>query len=83
MEDLVFESLRASVAALLAEPVWGELGLDARRMRRHALDRLERLGVLDRYRKLVPQQLERCGFPVERLTKRLGAGLVKGLVADA
>src|SRR5204863_8156401 len=27
MEDLVFESIRASVAAHLAEPVWEELGL--------------------------------------------------------
>lgn len=82
MEDLVFECVRASVSALLAEPVWAELGLDARRMRRHALQRLERLGVLDRYRKLVPQQLERCGFPIERLTRRLGQGLMKGLIAD-
>jgi hypothetical protein len=83
MEDLVFESIRASVAALLAEPVWAELGLPARRMRRHALDRLERLGVLHRYRTLVPEQLERCGFPVTRLRRRLGQGLVKGLIADA
>lgn len=82
MEDLVFESVRASVAALLAEPVWSELGLDPRSMRRHALQRLERLGVLERYRLLIPQQLERCGFPVEKLKKRLGRGLVKGLAAD-
>jgi len=83
IEDLVFESIRASVAALLAEPVWGELGLPAKRMRRHALDRLERLGVLHRYRTLVPEQLERCGFPAARLRRRLGQGLVKGLIADA
>jgi hypothetical protein len=83
MEDLVFESVRASVAALLAEPVWAELGLDPRRMRRHALERLEELGVLERYRTLVPQQLERCGFPVARLQRRLGQGLVKGLVSNA
>ena len=82
MEDLVFESVRASVSALLAEPVWSELGLEARAMRRHALERLERLGVLDRYRKLVPEQLARCGFPVAKLTRRLGKGLVRGLVAD-
>jgi hypothetical protein len=82
MEDLVFESVRASAAALLAEPVWSELGLPARQMRKHALERLEKLGVLDRYRKLVPQQLERCGFPVERLQRRLGRDLLKGLVAD-
>jgi hypothetical protein len=82
MEDLVFESVRASVAALLAEPVWGELGLPSRRMRRHALERLERLGVLHRYRTLVPDQLERCGFPAARLRRRLGQGLVKGLIAD-
>ena len=81
-EDLVFESVRASVAALLAEPVWGELGLPARQMRRHALERLERLGVLHRYRTLVPDQLERCGFPAGRLRRRLGRGLVKGLIAD-
>ena len=43
-------------------------------MRRHALERLERQGVLARYRTLVPQQLERCGFPVHRLKKRLGTG---------
>ena len=73
MEDLVFESVRASVAALLAEPVWSELGLDQKRMRRHALERLERQGVLARYRTLVPQQLERCGFPVHRLKQRLGS----------
>ena len=79
MEDLLFESVRASVAALLAEPVWAELGLDARQMRRHALERLERLGVLHRYRELIPQQLERCGFPVAKLKKRLGRGLVTGL----
>jgi len=83
MEDLVFESIRASVAALFAEPVWGELDLPARRMRRHALDRLERLGVLHRYRTLVPDQLERCGFPAARLRRRLGQGLVKGLIRDA
>lgn len=83
MEDLVFESVRASVAALLAEPVWSELGLSGREMRRHALERLEQLGVLERYRKLVPQQLERCGFPIARLQRRLGSGLVKGLIADA
>jgi hypothetical protein len=82
MEDLVYECVRASVSALLAEPVWGELGLEGRKMRRHGLERLERLGILDRYRKLVPQQLERCGFPVARLTRRLGTGLVKGLIAD-
>lgn len=81
-EDLVFESVRASVAALLAEPVWAELGLPARQMRRHALDRLERAGVLHRYRTLVPEQLERCGFPAARLRRRLGRGLVKGLIAD-
>lgn len=81
-EDLVFECVRASVAALLAEPVWAELGLPARQMRRHALERLERQGVLHRYRTLVPDQLERCGFPVDRLRRRLGRGLVKGLVAD-
>ena len=83
MEDLVFECVRASVAALLAEPVWNELGLPPRKMRRHALERLERLGVLDRYRKQVPQQLETCGFPVHKLTRRLGRGLVKGLTDDA
>jgi hypothetical protein len=83
MEDLVFECVRASVAALLAEPVWGELGLQPRKMRRHAVDRLERLGVLHRYRTLVPDQLERCGFPADRLRRRLGRGLVKGLVDDA
>jgi hypothetical protein len=83
MEDLMFESIRASVAALLAEPVWSELGLPARQMRHHALDRLERLGVLHRYRTLVPEQLERCGFPAARLRRRLGQGLVRGLVADA
>ena len=83
MEDLVFESVRASVAALLAEPVWGELELPARRMRQHALERLERLGVLHRYRTLVPDQLERCGFPTRRLRRRLGQGLVKGLTSDA
>lgn len=83
MEDLVFESVRASVAALLAEPVWGELGLPPRQMRRHALERLERVGVLHRYRTLVPDQLERCGFPSGRLRRRLGQGLVKGLIADA
>ncbi len=83
MEDLVFESVRASVAALLAEPVWGELGLPPREMRRHALERLERQGVLHRYRTLVPDQLERCGFPTVRLRRRLGRGLVKGLVSDA
>jgi len=82
MEDLVFESIRASVAALLAEPVWSELELPKRRMRRHALDRLETLGVLHRYRSLVPDQLDRCGFPTERLRRRLGTGLVKGLIAD-
>jgi len=81
-EDLVFESVRASVAALLAEPVWSELGLPHREMRRHALERLERLGVLNRYRILVPDQLERCGFPVGKLRRRLGRGLVKGLIAD-
>jgi hypothetical protein len=81
-EDLVFESLRASVAALLAEPVWGELGLPMRQMRRHALERLERVGVLHKYRTLVPDQLERCGFPAGRLRRRLGRGLVKGLIAD-
>jgi len=81
-EDLVFESVRASVAALLAEPVWGELGLPIRQMRRHALERLERLGVLHRYRTLVPDQLERCGFPAGKLRRRLGRGLVKGLIAD-
>ena len=73
-EDLVFESVRASVAALLAEPVWGELGLPIRQMRRHALERLERLGVLHRYRTLVPDQLDRCGFPTARLRRRLGPG---------
>ena len=83
IEDLVFESVRASVAALLAEPVWGELGLPARQMRRHALERLEQGGVLHRYRTLVPDQLERCGFPAGRLRRRLGQGLVKGLIADA
>jgi hypothetical protein len=83
MEDLVFESVRASVAALLAEPVWAELGLEGRRMRRHGLERLERLGVLARYREVVPQQLERCGFPIARLKRRLGQGLVKGLIDDA
>ena len=83
MEDLVFESIRASVAALLAEPVWGELGLPARRMRRHALERLERQGVLHRYRTLVPDQLERCGFPTARLRRHLADGLLKGLIADA
>jgi hypothetical protein len=83
MEDLVFESVRASVAALLAEPVWGELGLPPRQMRRHALQRLEALGVLHRYRTLVPEQLERCGFPAARLRRRLGQGLVKGLISDA
>ncbi|HTO97329.1 MAG TPA: ferritin-like domain-containing protein [Myxococcales bacterium] len=82
MEDLVFESIRASVAALFADPVWGELALPQRRMRRHALERLESLGVLHRYRSLVPEQLERCGFPTARLRRRLGAGLVKGLIAD-
>ena len=82
MEDLVFESVRASVAALLAEPVWGELGLEGRKMRTHALERLERLGVMRRYRELVPMQLERCGFPVDRLKRRLGRGLTKGLAAD-
>ena len=83
MEDLVFESVRASVAAHLAEPVWEELGLTRRQMRKHALDRLERLGILHRYRTLVPDQLERCGFPARRLRRRLGQGLVKGLVSDA
>ena len=83
MEDLVFESVRASVAALFAEPVWSELGLSTREMRRHALERLERQGVLHRYRTLVPDQLERCGFPTGRLKRRLGRGLVKGLVSDA
>jgi len=82
MEDIVFESIRASVAALLARPVWDELGLPARQMRRHALDRLERMGVLHRYRTVVPEQLERCGFPAARLRRRLGKGLVKGLIAD-
>jgi hypothetical protein len=37
---------------------------------------------LERYRVLIPQQLDRCGFPVEKLEKRLGRGLIKGLVAD-
>jgi hypothetical protein len=83
MEDLVFESVRASVAALLAEPVWAELGLEGRQMRRHGLERLESLGVLTRYREVVPQQLERCGFPIARLKRRLGQGLVKGLIDDA
>jgi hypothetical protein len=83
MEDLIFESVRASVAALLAEPVWAEMGMEGRRMRRHGLERLERLGVLARYREVVPQQLERCGFPVTRLKRRLGQGLVKGLVDAA
>ena len=83
MEDLVFESVRASVAALLAEPVWAELGLAPRQMRRHAVDRLEKLGVLHRYRTLVPEQLERCGFPAARLRRRLGRGLVQGLISDA
>jgi hypothetical protein len=83
MEDLIFESVRASVAALLAEPVWAEMGMEGRRMRRHGLARLERLGVLARYREVVPQQLERCGFPVTRLKRRLGQGLVKGLVDEA
>jgi len=83
MEDLVFESLRASVAAHLAEPVWDELGLTARKMRRHALERMERLGILHRYRTLVPDQLERCGFPTRRLRRRLGASMVKGLISDA
>jgi hypothetical protein len=83
MEDLVFESIRASIAAHLAEPVWDELGLSAREMRRHALERLEHLGILHRYRTVVPEQLERCGFPTRRLKRRLGRGLVKGLIADA
>ena len=83
MEDLVFESIRASVAALFAEPVWAELELPRRRMRRHALHRLETLGVLRRYRTLVPDQLDRCGFPTARLRRRLGNGLVRGLIADA
>jgi len=83
MDDLVFESVRASVAAHLAEPVWEELGLTARQMRRHALGRLERLGILHRYRTLVPDQLERCGFPTRRLRRRLGQGLAKGLLSDA
>jgi len=83
MENLVFESIRASVAAHLAEPVWDELGLTAREMRRHALERMERLGILHRYRTLVPDQLERCGFPTRRLRRRLGSGLVKGLISDA
>jgi hypothetical protein len=83
MEDLVFESIRASVAAHLAEPVWDELGLTARQMRRHALQRLEHLGILHRYRTLVPDQLERCGFPTRHLRRRLGQGLVKGLISNA
>jgi len=82
MEDIVFESIRASIAALLARPVWDELGLPAKLMRRHALERLERMGVLHRYRTVVPEQLERCGFPAARLRRRLGKGLVKGLIAD-
>jgi hypothetical protein len=82
MEDLVFESIRASVAALLAEPVWDELGLPQRQMRRHAMVRLEQMGVLHRYRTVVPDQLERCGFPSARLRRRLGRGLLKGLIAD-
>jgi hypothetical protein len=52
-------------------------------MRRHALERLEQLGVLHRYRVLVPEQLERCGFPAARLRRRLGRSLLRGLIADA
>src|SRR5256712_7473502 len=67
MEDLVFESIRASVAALFAEPVWGELALPSRRMRRPALERLEPQGELNRYRTLVADQLVWSGFPAAPL----------------
>ena len=79
LEDLVYEAVRASAATLLAMPAWREFGLPLARARRVALERITSMGVLQRYRDLVPQQLQRYGFPVERLRRRLESDLEPAL----
>jgi hypothetical protein len=79
LEDLAYEAIRASARALLATPVWRAFGLGPG-ARRHAVDVLARLGVIERYQKHVPVQLARCGFPTDRIVRRLQRDLVPSLL---
>lgn len=79
MEDMIYESIAGCVTSLLAVPVWREAGLAVRPARRAAVARLKEMGVLDRYARHVPAQLERRGFPTARLSRLLAGGLERGL----
>ena len=83
MEDLAYEAVRASARALLAAPVWRRFGLSPKAARAHAVSVLQQAGVIDRYTLHVPLQLERCGFPAERMRARLSRDLAPSLRADA
>jgi hypothetical protein len=75
MQDIVFESIVGSMTALMAVPVWRELGLPVSTTRRLAVQRLRELGVIDRYARTIPLQLQRCGFATAQLERRLARDL--------
>jgi hypothetical protein len=82
LEGLFFEAILATVSSFFAVPVWREWGLRSESCRHHALQELERRGVLRYFARVLPQQLGRSGFRPDGLLSRLEAELVDRLVRD-
>jgi hypothetical protein len=82
MEDLFFEAILATTSSFFAHPAWQEFGLSQDSCRAYARDELARRDVLRYYARILPAQLDRCGFASPTLTARLERELGSRLADD-
>jgi len=82
LEDLLFEAIVACVSSLFAVPVWREYGFSPESCREHALGAIHDRGVIHFYSRVLPIELNRCGFRSDRLTRLLEKELLGRLTRD-
>lgn len=75
MEEILFEAAYASVASLVAEDAWDDLGLDRRAARQSTVDVLRDRGVISFFTRVVVRQLGLRGFPADELGATLSRHL--------
>lgn len=75
MEEILFEAAYASIASLVAEDAWDELGLDRRTARVASVEALRDRGVIAFFTRVVVRQLGLRGFPADELGTALSRHL--------
>jgi hypothetical protein len=80
MEEMFFETTVAIVASFFAIPVWQQYGFAPDACRDYALRDLHARGAMRYFTRILPRQLERCGFKANRLIHLLETELEQRVI---